>query len=591
MAQFALIPWSASRSINGVTTAHATLAQASAQYAALRGRIHAKLSRDRLMTGTIAAFMIIYAVAAHLLVSRGLYFVQKLPLLGPLLTERMLHLMFFFFFIMLVLSNATISGMSLFRRRETGWLLSLPMPDASIVLWKTLEGLLLSSWGLILLSAPILAAFGAALGAGWKFYFFSMAAIVLLIAIAANLSMWLLLLVVRVYQPWFWKIAVLLIGGALGVLIWRLSSASSPHFVAADTAANMQQILQHTRLCTHPLLPSTWVAETAISSAHGLPRQAWFYLLMLLSYALAVWPLSILLGKWCFFPAWNRTLRQAEIARLNNGVSAFESSRPSLLRRVLTVLRVPRPIRALCAKDASTFLREPSQWGQCTLIFSLLLIYTSNLRNLGYNYNDPFWSTVISYLNLTVCSLAMSTLTTRFVFPQFSLEGRRFWIIGAAPLPLTRVLRQKLWFNLLAATPLTMLLVVVSSVSLKLPLHQSLYFIVSIALISTGLNALALSLGALLPNFRETNSAKIVSGFGGTLCLLLSFFYIIASITVLIVPAAAGRSNPQGLPPGKEQSMEVVALAGVALLSFIAGGIPYFLAKKQTKKLAYLDSL
>ena len=110
----------------GVTTAHATLAQAAAQYAALRGRLHAKLSRDRLMTGTIAAFMVVYAVAAHLLVSRGLLFVQKLPLLGPLLTERMLHLMFFFFFIMLVLSNATISGMSLFRRRETGWLLSSP---------------------------------------------------------------------------------------------------------------------------------------------------------------------------------------------------------------------------------------------------------------------------------------------------------------------------------------------------------------------------------------------------------------------------------------------------------------------------------
>ena len=250
-----------------------------------------------------------------------------------------------------------------------------------------------------------------------------------------------------------------------------------------------------------------------------------------------------------------------------------------------------RPIRALCAKDARTFLREPSQWGQCALIFGLLLIYTSNLRNLGYNYNEPPWSMIISYLNLTVCSLAMSTLTTRFVFPQFSLEGRRFWIIGAAPVPLSRVLNQKLWLNLAAATPLTTLLVVISSVSLKLPLHQSLYFICSIAMISAGLNALALSLGALLPNFRETNSAKIVSGFGGTLCLLLSFFYIITSITILIIPAAAEHSDPRGLPVGKAKALELAALGGMALLSLVAGGLPYFLAKKQTKKLAYLDSL
>lgn len=574
-----------------VTTAHATLAQAAAHYAALRGRIHAKLSRDRLMTGTIGAFMLVYAIAAHLLVSRGLFFVQKLPLLGPLLTERMLQLMFFFFFIMLVLSNATISGMSLFRRRETGWLLSLPMPTASIVLWKTLEGLLLSSWGLILLSAPILAAFGAAMGATWKFYLFSMSSIVLLISIAANLSMWLLLLVVRLYQPWFWKVAVAGIGSALGLLLWRLVMGGPTHFTSADTAANMNQILQHTKICTHPLLPSTWVAHTAIASAHGFSRQAWFYLLMLLSYALVVWPLSLWLAKTCFFSAWNRTLRQTETVRLGNGVSAFTSYRPSLFSRLLGLLHVPRPLRALCFKDARTFLREPAQWGQCALIFGLLLIYTSNLRNLGYNYNDPFWSTVISYLNLTVCSLAMSTLTTRFVYPQFSLEGRRFWIIGAAPIPLTHVLRQKLWLNLLATTPLTSLLVVISSVSLKLPLHQALYFIASIALISVGLNSLALSLGALLPNFRETNSAKIVSGFGGTLCLLLSFFYIIASITVLIMPAVAEHSKKEGLPAGRLQTLEFAALGGVALLSFVAGGIPYFLAKKQTKKLAYLDSL
>ncbi len=458
------------------------------------------------------------------------------------------------------------------------------------MLWKTLEGLLLSSWGLILLSTPILAAFGGALGAGWEFYFFSMTAVVLLIAIAANVSTWLLLVIVRIYQPWFWKVTMAFIGLALGTMVWRLGSGNQPHFSSVDTAANMGQILQHTRLCVHPLLPSTWVAATALASAHGLPRQAWFYLMVLLSYALIVWPLSFWLGKSWFFPAWNRTLRNAETSRLRSNATAFQATRPPLMMRVLALLRVPRPIRALCFKDARTFLREPSQWGQCALIFGLLLIYTSNLRNLGYDYKEPFWSTVISYLNLTVCSLAMSTLTTRFVFPQFSLEGRRFWIIGTAPMALPRVLRQKLWLNFVAATPLTTLLVVVSSISLKLPLHQSLYFIASVAMISTGLNALALSLGALLPNFRETNSAKIVSGFGGTLCLLLSFFYIISSITLLILPAVAQHTHSE-LTVEDIKRLEWEAIAGLALLSFIAGGIPYFLAKKQTKKLAYLDSL
>ncbi|MEI6535002.1 MAG: hypothetical protein WCN98_06660 [Verrucomicrobiaceae bacterium] len=162
---------------------------------ALLQRLRENLRKGRrLMTTTICVFMTGYIVSAYLLVSRGLEYVQRLPLLGPVLAERLLFLLFFFFFVMLVISNATITGMSLFRRAETGWLLSLPVPHGSIVLWKTMEGLLLSSWGLVLLSTPILAAFGKTFSAGPSFYFFSMAAVIALIAIAANVSTWLLLL-------------------------------------------------------------------------------------------------------------------------------------------------------------------------------------------------------------------------------------------------------------------------------------------------------------------------------------------------------------------------------------------------------------
>ena len=41
---------------------------------------------------------------------------------------------------------------------------------------------------------------------------------------------------------------------------------------------------------------------------------------------------------------------------------------------------------------------------------------------------------------------------------------------------------------------------------------------------SGALCGLAVGLGALFPNFKEDNPSKIVSGFGGTLCLVASFF-------------------------------------------------------------------
>lgn len=53
---------------------------------------------------------------------------MKLPLIGPLLTERLVFLLFFFFFVMLVISNATITGMELFWRKDMEWQIALPLP-------------------------------------------------------------------------------------------------------------------------------------------------------------------------------------------------------------------------------------------------------------------------------------------------------------------------------------------------------------------------------------------------------------------------------------------------------------------------------
>ena len=77
------------------------------------------------------------------------------------------------------------------------------------------------------------------------------------------------------------------------------------------------------------------------------------------------------------------------------------------------------------------------------IFFGLLCIYVLNLRNVAFNFQNPFWETMISYLNLAASALTLSTLTTRFVFPQFSLEGRRLWILGLAPIGLERVVLQK----------------------------------------------------------------------------------------------------------------------------------------------------
>lgn len=556
----------------------------------LRHKLRFGLRENRLLSSTVALFLVAYGVGAYYLVSRGLDFIVKLPLVGPLLTERMVFLLFFFFFVMLILSNATITGMGLFRRKDMEWQIALPLPPRSLVLWKTLEGMLLASWGLLLLSAPILMALAGTYKAGAGFLLAVVPALLSLVALAANVSTWLLILLVRCARRWMWKplavAAVIVVVRALP--IWQ---SSVDTLNSGDMGANLNQILRHTEICMHPLLPSSWVAETIQAAGRGLPERALFFNLVLLSQALMSILITARIAGVHFYPAWNRVMSAAPRSGSKSALPRFHEAAGRWTNGLRRMLALDRASFALLVKDTRTFWREPVQWGQTAMIFGLLLMYSMNLRKLGYDLNNPFWLTIVSHLNLLVCCLALSTLTTRFIYPQFSLEGQRMWILGLSPLPLHRVLALKLRLSASVLALIMVALVVVSGISLDLPVKRILFFSASILMLSYGLTSLALSLGALVPNFRESNPARIVSGFGGTVCLIASFVYIVCGTVVLLLPSSQYLRQDAVGPVAYDWRLELASLAGLAVLTVVFGGIPYFFAKRRTKNLEYLRHL
>jgi ABC-2 type transport system permease protein len=576
-----------------MTSAAATLLLAKTQVRALRHQAQDLLMRNRLLGMTLGGFLVLYAVAAYLMVERGLSYIHLTPLFGPLLTERLVFLMFFFFSVMLVISNATITGMSLFRRREMEWQVALPLPVRSIVVWKTLEGMALASWGLLVLSAPILAALGQLFHSGPLFYVLGLVGLLCLVTISANASTWVLLILVRHAQPWWWRLAAV-VGAAFGILaLSRFWTAVAEPRATGDLVGSLHKVLRHTEICMHPLLPSTWLAEVLLSSGRGLEAQAGFFLLALLANAFFAMLVTARLGQALFVPAWHRVMSATPRGRPSGGLDWFQKDPPWVPGRLgRSLLRVDRASYALLVKDARTFLREPAQWGQCLLVFGLLLMYSANLRHLGYDLQNPFWTLVVSHLNLLVCCLALSTLTTRFVFPQFSMEGRRLWILGLSPLSLDRVLSLKLRMIGGILALITASLVIVSSLSLQLPPRRAVFFCGAVILQSYGLTALSLSLGTLLPNFREPNPARIISGFGGTVCLISSFMYIFASAVIMALPDAMGWHltviKKATLSSNEVVLGEIGAWIGVAILTIVFGRIPWRRAKKSTKKLDYL---
>ena len=280
----------------------------------------------------------------------------------------------------------------------------------------------------------------------------------------------------------------------------------------------------------------------------------------------------------CLTGFWEHTAARLEIKKQ-------ERFRHGPLDRLVGALPLlASDTRALLLKDTRVFWRDTTQWGQSLMLFGILGLYFMNIHYFTQQLS-PFWRYVITYMNFAACALNLATLTTRFVYPQFSLEGKRIWIIGLAPMGLARVVLVKMALATTVSLCVSLPLIWLSCHMLELSGNETLYFAFAITLMALTLNSLAIGMGVLYPNLKEDNPSKIVSGFGGTFCLVLSFVYIGAGIMFI------GMASPWGSPwhllgmPPLEKRM--LSFAGFLLLSFLLGVTPLLHAREKATKMEH----
>ncbi len=520
-------------------------------------RLRALREQSRLLSALIVLFLAGYAALAFKLFQIGLRFAGSFPGLGPVLIERMVFLLFAFLFVLLLLSNLVISYANLFRNRETAFLLPLPVPPEIIFRWKFIESVLLASWAFVFLVAPLLAAYGLHAGVPWHFYPATLGFIALFIVLPGAGGAWLAVLVARwLDRRTFQVVALALAVGVLALAAHYLRPVQmTEEQLETRVLVVLDSLLARTRFALFPLLPSYWLSAGVQQWAEGALAAALFFGLVLLSHVLFFGTLlftrmgrvfydaaSVVqsrgraLGRWGWFRRWEAWRRHTRARRgpLETLLGAVPGLAPD--------------VRALVVKDLRLFWRDTTQWAQTLVLFGLLAVYILNLRHFSTQLTNTFWVTVVAYLNLGACALNLATLTTRFVYPQFSLEGKRLWIVGLAPLGLPRVMLAKFALGTTISLGLSLGLIVLSCRLLHLPWDRTLLYAGAITIMAFTLNGLAIGLGVLYPNLKEDNPGKIVSGFGGTFCLVLSFVYIVGSVLLLAFtspwhPAGAYRTG------------------------------------------------
>jgi ABC-2 type transport system permease protein len=571
---------------------------AAANLRSLRGKARRNLTESRLLSYTLLGFLAAYQIVAYLIFRYGLGYLAQMPGIGFMLIERVHHLLYFLFFMMLACSNCVLLYAGIFRVKETGWLLTLPLNQRSVFLWKVMEAFLISSWGVIILAAPMLLAFGSVFQAPATYYFKAVGLYLPYLLLPSALAGIAVVCLVRYWgkamQSLAWIAAAFLI--AYSFVGWkatqRVLEAKSP----GSTSQALGEILGHTSMAAHPLLPSTWVSEQLFLWMRGFQGHTWFHAGLITSCSLlALWLCAEVFSRFTF-NCWVRSQeRKASNTRetpQGDPQAITQAATAGAFRKnPLEYLGLSREDAALMKKDVREFTRDPTQWIPFAVIFALLLLYRLNLRRYDTDGATAYWTAIVRHLDFGVCALVVSTLTTRFIYPIYSLEGRRLWILGLAPIDLRKVFWLKLFLYTLVIAGASGGLMLLTGIQERLPWNEIMRFVSGILLLGFGMTSLSLGLGVLFPNYQETNPAKIVSSYGGTLCLIVNFLYILLFLAIFVIPGVA----PQiiKVSPWKERfaAWSWLDLPAVCLLTcFLSGGV-IFLAIKQIKQLEHLRKL
>ena len=525
--------------------------------------------QSRLLSGIIGIFVAGYLVLAFELFYHGMKFVAKFPGLGAVLTERLLYTLFAFLFALLLLSNLVIAYTNLFRNRETAFLLSLPVSTQTIFRWKFIESVVLASWAFLFLIAPLLVAFGLVRGVPWHFYPLTVLLIGLFIVLPGVFGSALAIGIGRHLDRKSFQIILLLLALVLlaFVAFWWKTNPVDDDLLDKRTLEALDRLLAKTRFTLFPFLPSYWLSAAVLQWAEGIAGGAVFFAAVLLSHTLFFGSIAFTrFGNLFYDTASAVQSRAGGGFKFSFSRAETDSRTPGFLEKFFAQIPWLAPdTRALAVKDVRMFWRDTTQWGQSVMFFGLLGAYIINLRNFTHQLTSPFWINAVAFLNLGACAFNLASVTTRFVFPQFSLEGRRMWIVGMSPMGLGRVVMTKYWLASVASLTITLGLVTLSCYLLKMPWTDVAFFGAVITAMTFALNGLAVGLGVLYPNVKETNPNKIVSGFGGTLCFVLSSVYIIASL-MLLVTGGGGFHARVGLA--------FVCIVGFVVLSFGVGWLP-----------------
>ncbi len=501
------------------------------------------------------------------------------------LVELIFDVFFFTLTILLTFSTCIILYSSLFAGAESQFLLATPIPDDQIFSYKFQGAVAFSSWAFVLLGSPALLAYGLEVSDGAPWYYYAILPVFfigfLLIpgSIGAVACLVIVNLMPRLRRDILFGVGALLLGAAImWVYFWFEESKE----LGVGSRTWFENFLKELSYLGGRLVPFHWMSAGIKAAALDRPEIMAYNLGLVWSYGLFAYLVAVWLSSKLYRRGFNRVASGGTLRKRYGG---------HWLDNVLTKALVfsDEQTKMLIVKDFRSFRRDPAQWAQIILFLGMGCIYFLAMRRFYEGDIGRSFKIGISLLTLIATSFLMCAYTGRFIFPMLSLEGSKFWILGLLPLDRGRLMVGKFTFSALGCVVAGEFLIVFSNLMLGMPWLILVTHMLTIALLAFAFSGLSVGLGAMMPNFRETDPSKIAVGFGGTVNLVVGILLLGVVIVMVAGPIQYlhGRDPDVAVPLGSVPWLYWLCMIVGVMIGIAAAWAPMKVGVSNLRKMEF----
>lgn len=417
---------------------------------------------------------------------------------------------------MILFSGIANAMSALFLSEDLDLILASPLTPFRFFIGKFLTIALHTTWMPLVFILPMLLAFGqqyhqGGSSEGWVFVCAMFPLLVSTFSAVVLGAMEIGLLVILLIPPQ--RAKLLILGSAVLAVaaLFFLMNLVHGSFAESSDTTQIFRTMEMLSLAHLPWMPSSWLAVVGEELLTGTGRSVAPELEVLLSTPLFLGALVFLSLRFFHRYAYSRarTLRTSLLYR--------GAERNQLRLKLATC--VHRPHGAVAIKEYRGMVRTVPTLVQLLMLLGLILLYVINMKlfvslDAFSEATRFFWTRLFFIINFCLGAFVVTSLCVRLVFPSVSTEGRTFWLLQSAPLPLEEFLRAKFYFWYLPASLLGLVVLVAGSLAIGANTAITLFNGYAGLTLSYSLVGLAMGFGTRYAQLGTEDPSQLAASFG-----------------------------------------------------------------------------